>query len=121
MFSLIASLAVLLVAGLHLAFFVLESFFWTKPFGRRMFGLTQERADSSKSLAINQGLYNAFLAAGLIWGVVPGECAFAIKMFFLSCVIVAGVVGGITAKRSILLVQAVPGLVALLLVLLTQR
>jgi putative membrane protein len=119
--SLLAQIAVAIVAGLHLVFFVLESFFWTKPLGRRVFGLPKEVAESSASLALNQGLYNAFLAAGLIWGLWPGECAFAIKVFFLSCVVIAGIVGGITAKRSILYIQALPGAVALLLVVFSQR
>jgi putative membrane protein len=121
LFSLLASVFVAFVAFLHLAFFVLESFLWTKPVGRRIFGQTREAAESSKVLAANQGLYNAFLAAGLIWGLIPGEHAFAVKIFFLSCVIVAGIVGGLTAKRSILLVQALPAVIALLLVLFSQR
>lgn len=115
-------LAVALVAALHVVFFVLESFLWTRPVGRRIFGLTPEVAESTKSLAANQGLYNAFLAAGLMWGFLrPGECSFGIKVFFLSCVVIAGIVGAITAKRSILFVQALPGAVALLLVLFTER
>jgi putative membrane protein len=121
LFSLLASVCVAFVAALHLLFFVLESFLWTKPAGRRILGLSAELAESTKSLAANQGLYNAFLAAGLIWGLVPGECAFPVKIFFLTCVIIAGVVGGFTAKRSILVVQALPGAIALLLVLFTQR
>lgn len=121
MLSLLASLATALVALLHLAFFVLESFLWTKPAGRRIFGLTRELAESSKALAANQGLYNAFLAAGLIWGLLPGPHAFAVKVFFLSCVVIAGIVGGLTAKRTILFVQALPGAIALLLVWLAHR
>jgi putative membrane protein len=119
--ALLALAAVAIVAFLHLAFFVLESFLWTKPVGRRIFGLTRELAESSKALAANQGLYNAFLAAGLIWGLVPGEHAFGVKVFFLSCVVIAGIVGAMTAKRSILFVQAFPGAVALLLVLLAKE
>lgn len=117
----LALVFIALVAFLHLAFFVLESFLWTKPAGRRIFGQTREAAESSKVLAANQGLYNAFLAAGLIWGLVPGPCSFGVKVFFLSCVIVAGIVGGLTAKRSILLVQALPAAIALLLVFFSQR
>ena len=120
-FSLLAAAAVAVVAFLHLAFFVLESFLWTKPAGRRIFGLSKELAASTASLAANQGLYNAFLAAGLIWGLIPGPCAFAVKIFFLTCVIIAGIVGAMTAKRSILFVQALPGALALALVLMTQR
>lgn len=120
MLSLLASVLVAFVAVLHLAFFVLESFLWTKPAGRRIFGLSRELAESTKSLAANQGLYNAFLAAGLIWGLVPSVHTFAVRIFFLSCVVIAGIVGGFTAKRSILIVQALPGAVALLVVLLTR-
>lgn len=121
-FSLAASVAVAIVALLHVAFFVLESFLWTRPFGRRVFGLTAEAAENSRALAINQGLYNAFLAAGLVWSfVAPADCAVPIAIFFLACVVVAGIVGAMTAKWSILFVQALPGLVALLLVLFTRR
>jgi len=118
---LIADIAVLVVALLHIGFLVLEMFLWTKPFGRKTFGLSRELAEASKGLAANQGLYNGFLAAGLIWGVIEGDRAFAIKVFFLGCVIVAGIFGAITAKRSILFVQAIPGLIALVLVWLTFR
>ena len=114
-------LAIGLVALLHIAFFVLESILWTKPFGRRMFGLTKERAADTASLALNQGLYNLFLAAGLIWGIVASDCAFQIRLFFLVCVVVAGIVGGITAKRSILFIQGIPAIVALLLLFFTNR
>jgi putative membrane protein len=119
--SFVAEVLVAFVAVLHVGFFVLESFLWTKPVGRRVFGLTPERAQDSASLAANQGLYNAFVAAGLIWGLVAHDCAFMIKIFFLGFVVIAGVVGAITAKRSILYVQALPGAVALLFVLFTQR
>jgi len=119
--GLLPVVAVAFVAFLHLAFFVLESFLWTKPAGRRIFGLTPELAESTKSLAANQGVYNAFLAAGLIWSFFAREGSFEIKIFFLSCVIVAGIVGAITAKRSILFVQAFPGAIALLLVVMMQR
>ncbi|HUP59143.1 MAG TPA: DUF1304 domain-containing protein [Thermoanaerobaculia bacterium] len=119
--ALLAQVAVAIVAFLHLAFFVLESFLWTKPVGRRVFGLSRELAESSKSLAANQRLYNAFLAAGPVWGLVPGAHAFGVKVFFLSCVVIAGVVAAMTAKRSILFVPALPGAVALLLVLLAKE
>lgn len=120
MIAAVANVAVAVVAFLHFAFFVLESFLWTKPFGRRTFGLTSELAEATKSLAANQGLYNAFLAAGLVWGLIARDCAFEIKIFFLSCVVIAGIVGAITAKRSILFVQALPGAVTLLLVSLSR-
>jgi len=119
MLSVLASVSIAVVAALHLAFFVLESFLWTTPTGRRIFGLTSELAEQTKVLAANQGLYNAFLAAGLIWGLSRPN-AFSVRLFFLSCVVVAGIVGGFTAKRSILIVQALPGAIALLLVLLSR-
>jgi putative membrane protein len=115
---LIADIAVLLVALLHIFILVLEMFLWTKPFGRKTFGLSRELADATKALAANQGLYNGFLAAGLIWGLV--ENAISLKIFFLACVLVAGVFGAITAKRSILFVQGLPAAVALALVLLAR-
>jgi putative membrane protein len=105
-----------LVALLHLYFLVLEMFLWTKPYGRRVFGLTPEKAEMTKSLAMNQGLYNGFLAAGLAWGLFVGADGYPVKVFFLSCVIIAGVFGAATASRKILWVQAVPGAIALALV-----
>ena len=117
----VARIAVLVVALLHLAFLVLEMFLWTKPFGRKTFGLTRELAEATKGLAANQGLYNGFLAAGLIWGALGGAAAFSIQVFFLVCVIVAGVFGAITAKRSILFVQAIPGALALVAVWMAYR
>ena len=105
-----------LVALLHLYFLMLEMFLWTKPYGRRVFGLTPEKAELTKSLAMNQGLYNGFLAAGLAWGLLAGADGHVIKVFFLSCVIIAGVFGAATASRKILWVQAVPGAVAMALV-----
>jgi putative membrane protein len=111
----IADIAVALVALLHLYFLVLEMFLWTKPFGMRTFGLTPEFAVASRSLAANQGLYNGFLAAGLLWGLVLGDAGSPVKIFFLGCVIVAGVFGALTASRRILWVQALPGAVALAL------
>lgn len=113
-----ANIAVALVALLHLAFLVLEMFLWDKPFGRRVFRLTPEFAAASKSLAANQGLYNGFLAAGLIWGLSLGAAGQAIQVFFLGCVIVAGIFGAVTVNVRILWVQALPGLAALALVLL---
>ena len=113
-----AIVAVALVALLHLAFLVLEMFLWNKPFGRRVFGLSPELAKGSAALAANQGLYNGFLAAGLIWSLSSTAAAFNLRVFFLSCVIIAGIFGAVTAKRSILWIQAVPGAVALSLVLI---
>ena len=117
----VADVLVVFVAVLHLLFLVLEMFLWTKPFGRRTFGLSRELAEATRGLAANQGLYNGFLAAGLIWGVIAGEAGFAIKVFFLACVIVAGIFGAITAKRSILFIQALPGLLALIAVIVTNN
>ena len=114
-----ANIAVGLVAALHLYFLALEMFFWDKPLGRRVFGLTPEFAAASKSLAANQGLYNGFLAAGLVWGLSLGAAGDPIKLFFLGCVVVAGVYGAATASRKILLVQALPGAIAAALVYLS--
>jgi putative membrane protein len=119
--SILANVALAVVALLHLGFLVLEMFLWTKPFGLRTFRLSPEIAQASAGLAANQGLYNGFLAAGLIWGVLGGDGAYAIRLFFLACVIVAGVFGGFTAKRSILWIQALPGVLALLAVLAAHR
>jgi putative membrane protein len=113
----IANLLVALVAALHVYFLILEMFLWTKPLGLKTFRNSPEKAQDSAVLAANQGLYNGFLAAGLIWGlvqVVPGF-AFQIKVFFLLCVIVAGVYGAATVSRRILVVQAAPAALALVL------
>lgn len=112
-----ANVAVALVALLHLYFLVLEMFLWDKPFGMRTFKLTPEFAAASKGLAANQGLYNGFLVAGLVWGLVLGAAGIQVKVFFLACVIVAGLFGGATVNRKILFVQAIPGIIALALVL----
>ena len=102
-----------LVILLHIYFLVLEMFLWDKPLGRKAFGLTQEFAIQSKAMAANQGLYNGFLAAGLIWGLSLGESGRAITIFFLSCVIVAGIFGGVTVSKKIIVIQALPALIAL--------
>lgn len=115
--SLAADLAVALVALLHVLFLVLEMFLWRKPFGRKTFGLSREQAEETAALAANQGLYNGFLVAGLVWGLTRGAAGLELKVFFLVCVVVAGVFGAATAKRSILWIQALPGAVALALVL----
>ena len=105
---------VLLVAIEHLWFLVLEMFLWTKPAGLRTFRQSLEQARASAALAANQGLYNGFLSAGLLWGLVaPAELGFPIKIFFLTCVVVAGVFGAATVSRRILVVQALPAAVAL--------
>jgi putative membrane protein len=113
----IANVLVALVAALHVYFLVLEMFLWTKPLGLKTFRQSSEKAADSAVLAANQGLYNGFLAAGLVWGLVQGVPAFAlqIKMFFLICVIVAGIYGAVTVSRRILFVQALPAAIALIL------
>jgi putative membrane protein len=114
-----ANLVLAIVALLHLGFLVLEMFLWNHAIGRKTFKMTKEVAAASATLAANQGLYNGFLAAGLLWGLVSGE--FSIKLFFLICVLIAGIFGGLTAKRSILYIQAVPALLGLLLLYLSIR
>ena len=114
-----ADIVVALVAMLHLYFLVLEMYFWDKPLGRKVFRLTPEFATAAKSLAANQGLYNGFLAAGLVWGLLPGAHGHAVKLFFLGCVVIAGVFGAVTAIRKLLYVQALPGAVAMALVLVS--
>ncbi len=114
---LIANILVGLVALLHVYFLVLEMFLWDKPFGRKVFNLTPEFAAASQSLAANQGLYNGFLAAGLLWGLSLGASGTSIKLFFLACVVVAGVYGALTVSRKILFVQALPAAIALILLL----
>jgi putative membrane protein len=116
--SLVANILIGIVALLHIGFLTLEMFFWDHPIGRKTFKMTPEYSKASASLAANQGLYNAFLAAGLIWGLVIND--FAVKAFFLICVLVAGIYGGITAKRSILYMQALPGLVGLAFLFLSK-
>ena len=112
-----ANIAIGLVALLHAYFLVLEMFLWDQPLGRRIFKLTPEFAAASKGLAANQGLYNGFLAAGLLWGLAMGAEGIQVKVFFLSCVVVAGLFGGVTLSRLILFVQAIPGIIALALLL----
>lgn len=116
----IANVLVALVAALHVYFLVLEMFLWTKPIGLKTFRNSPEKAQQSAVLAANQGLYNGFLAAGLIWGLLQTSPTFAlqIKIFFLLCVIAAGIYGAATVSRRILYVQASPAALALILLLL---
>ena len=116
----IANVLVAVVAALHVYFLILEMFLWTKPLGLKTFRNSIEKATESAVLAANQGLYNGFLAAGLVWGLVHPNAAFAfqIKVFFLLCVIVAGVYGTMTVSRRILYVQAAPAALALILLCL---
>jgi putative membrane protein len=118
--DLFATAVVALLAALHVYILVLEMFLWDKPAGMRAFGQTPERAAATKVLAANQGLYNGFLAAGLIWGLWLGPEGFGVKVFFLGCVLVAGLYGAATASRKILYVQALPAAVGLVLVYLTR-
>lgn len=116
--TIVANLLVALTAVLHLGFLALEMFFWDHPFGRKRFGMTPEYSKASASLAANQGLYNGFLAAGLVWGLIAND--FSVKIFFLACVVIAGIYGGLTARRTILYIQAMPGLFALIAVYLAR-
>lgn len=118
--NIVANLLIVLVALLHVYFLVLEMFLWDKPFGIKTFRLTPEFAAASKALAANQGLYNGFLAAGLAWGLCMGTPGFSIKVFFLACVIVAGIFGALTVSRKILYIQAVPAVVALALLVISR-
>lgn len=119
--SIIASIVVAAVALLHIYILVLEMFLWTSARGRATFGTDLEFARASAPLAANQGLYNGFLAAGLIWGLVAGDVVgFPVKVFFLSCVIIAGIYGAATVNRLILVVQSIPAAIGLLLVIVTR-
>ncbi len=117
--KIVSQLLVLFVAILHIGFLILEMFLWDHPVGYKVFATTPEFAAASATLAMNQGLYNGFLAAGLIVGIVKKDLAF--KVFFLSCIIVAGIFGAITAKISILFIQASPALLALIFVFLAEK
>jgi len=116
-----AQVLVGLVALLHVYFLVLEMFLWATPFGQKTFARTREQQEETKALAQNQGLYNGFLAAGLAWSFfAPADFAFSIRVFFLACVIVAGLFGAVTASRKILFVQALPAMIALALVVASR-
>ncbi len=117
--AMLATVVVALIALLHVYILVLEMFLWDKPAGLRAFGNTPAGAAATKVLAANQGLYNGFLAAGLFWGLSLGAGGTAIKVFFLCCVLVAGLYGAATASRKILFIQALPAAIALLLLWLS--
>lgn len=119
MIELLADFVVALVALAHIGFLILEMYLWEKPLGLKIFRQTAEQAATTRILAANQGLYNGFLAAGLFWGLIPSIHASDIKVFFLSCVIIAGVYGAVTVSRRILAVQAAPAALGLVLVLLS--
>ena len=111
----LAKVLIGLIAVLHVYILVLEMFLWDKPYGLKAFGNSLEKAQLTKVLAQNQGLYNGFLAAGLFWSLIaPVGCAVAIANFFLACVLVAGIYGGLTASKKIIYIQALPALLALL-------
>ena len=112
--SLVATAIVALLALIHVYILVLEMFLWDTPKGRKAFNLTPEFAQATKVLAANQGLYNGFLAAGLFWGLWQGAEGLDVKVFFLACILVAGLYGAATASRKILFVQAVPAALGLL-------
>jgi putative membrane protein len=117
--GLVAKILIALVALEHAYFLVLEMFLWTKPRTWAAFGMSAEQAEQTKVLAQNQGLYNGFLAAGLLWSLIaPPAIALQLAVFFLGCVLVAGIYGGFTANKRIWYVQAVPAAIALLVVLL---
>lgn len=112
--KLVSDILIVIVALLHFFFLYLEMFLWDKPRGMKSFNLTPEFAKQSKRLAMNQGLYNGFLAAGLLWGLIAGD---AVKIFFLSCVIIAGIFGAFTVSKRIFYIQAVPAILALVILL----
>lgn len=120
--TLFANILIGVVAVQHIGFLVLEMFLWTKPLGLKVFRMDLQTAEASAVLAKNQGLYNGFLAAGLIWSLTVSDAgqAFSLKVFFLSCVLLAGLYGGLTASRAILLVQGLPAAAALYSVLFTR-
>ena len=113
--KLVSDILIVIVALLHFFFLYLEMFLWDKPRGMKSFNLTAEFAKQSKRLAMNQGLYNGFLAAGLLWGLIAGD---PVKIFFLSCVIIAGIFGTFTVSKRIFYIQAVPAILALALLLI---
>jgi len=118
--ALAANIVTGLVALIHIYILVLEMFLWDKPTGLKAFGLSKELAQSTKSLAANQGLYNGFLAAGLIWALYLGDAGRHIQIFFLGCVLVAGIYGAATANRKILFIQALPAAIGLVLLALAR-
>jgi putative membrane protein len=118
--SILAKVLIALIALEHIYFLVLEMFLWTRPRTRAAFGLSAEQAEQSRVLAANQGLYNGFLAAGLIWSLLaPATYAVQLALFFLGCVLIAGLYGGATANKRIWVLQALPAAIALIVVLVT--
>jgi putative membrane protein len=120
--EIIANSLIVLVILLHIYFLTLEMFLWTKPQGLKVFRQTKEQAQASAILAANQGLYNGFLAAGLIWSLLHPNptVALQLKLFFLTCITIAGVYGGYTVNKRIFIVQSTPAMLAIILALMTQ-
>lgn len=118
--GIIENILIILIALLHFWFLILEMFLWDKPSGLKVFRHSLKEAQTTKVLAMNQGLYNGFLAAGLTWSLLANEQADSIKIFFLSCIIVAGIFGAITVHKKIIYIQAYPAVIVLLLVLLSN-
>jgi len=116
-FQVTVHILVFIIAIEHFAFLILEMFLWTKKSGRKIFANTKEEAEASRVLAANQGLYNGFLSIGLLWGLLHPNPDFSqqLILFFLLCVLIAGIYGGLSAKRSILFIQALPALITLIL------
>ncbi|MEE9303557.1 MAG: DUF1304 domain-containing protein [Thiotrichaceae bacterium] len=112
MITTVTTTLIVIIILLHIYFLVLEMFLWDTDYGRKTFGLSSEFAKRSRTLAANQGLYNGFLAAGLIWGLMLGASGFAVKVFFLSCIVIAGIFGGFTVNKRILFIQALPAAIA---------
>jgi putative membrane protein len=119
MMGLLSNISIAIVSILHVLFMILESFLWTTPTGLKIFRMTPENAELTRVLALNQGLYNGFLAAGLFWALYTGEIK--TKIFFLVCVFVAGIVGGMTAGKNIFFLQALPALISLILLWFASR
>jgi putative membrane protein len=117
--DILTTVTISIVILLHVLFLVLEMFLWNTPLGRKTFGLKEDFARQSATLAANQGLYNGFLAAGLLWGLVSTG-GFDALVFFLGCIIIAGIYGAITASRSILFLQALPAAIAMTLLILNN-
>jgi putative membrane protein len=111
--TLISTIALLFIAFLHYCIFTIEVFFWTKPSGLRAFNLSKEFSDQTKTMAINQGVYNAFLASGILYAILTSQPNTAI--FFTSCVFIAGIVGGVTSNIKIIFIQSIPALIALMI------
>lgn len=121
MINILVNIGVAIIAILHLWFCILEMFFWTRPLGLKTFKMSQDVANQSAKLAANQGIYNGFLSAGLLWGLVSAnpEQSLHVKIFFLSCVVIAGVYAGFSVSRKILFIQALPATITLVLVFLS--